>query len=203
MSFAVQIQKVTPGISRLKIENKNACEGRTRREKTVYLCSGEGFGSGKHPTTVSCMECLDKILDRISPERILDAGTGNGVLALFAVCLGAKNVVAADILPEAVDTAKRNIHLNGLDDYICACCEDIVSLYGKFDLIVANLNPGSHGRLCPILEKRLLKKGYLILSGLAGFEREKVRKKMKEKSGLFLCEEMWNSGWTTFIFQKT
>ncbi len=203
MSIEIQFRVGEEGFSRLSLEEFEETTHKRIRENTLYLCSGKGFGTGRHPTTQTCMECMGNIFQRNMPRRVFDAGTGNGILAMVAVCLGAKNVVAADILPEAVDTAKRNVHLNGLDDYICIYCEDIASLFGKFDLIVANLNPGSHCRLCPVLEKRLLKKGYLILSGLAGFEREKLRKKMKEKSGLILCEEMWNSGWTTFIFQKT
>src|SRR5512133_1460252 len=81
---------------------------------TDLVISGSAFGAGTHPTTASCLELL-AALAPLDGLRVLDLGSGSGILGIAAVRLGAAAAVCADVNPEAVESARRNGIANGVD----------------------------------------------------------------------------------------
>ena len=131
--------------------------------------SGRVFGTGTHPTTRLCVHMLEKY---ISPgATVLDLGTGSGVLALAAACLGARQVIGLDIDPNAVQQANANACRNGLEDKVQAYLGDASwprsNGTGPFDLVVSNILVEVH---CQSLEAGLISAlrpgGVLLFSGM-------------------------------------
>ena len=91
----------------------------------VELDPGMAFGTGTHETTGMCMELLDKHLQ--SGVAVIDVGTGSGILAIAAARLGAQNVLAVDIDPDAVKVAKENVAHNGVEQQVRVVRGDLVN----------------------------------------------------------------------------
>ena len=106
--------------------------------------------------------------------NMLDVGTGSGILAIYGIMLGASAVTAIDIDLEAIRWAKWNIDLNRLPPKIHITSESLDKLEGSFFLITANLILGTIIELLPLMVKKLIRGGYLILSGLLSEEVKKV-----------------------------
>ncbi|WP_145045720.1 MULTISPECIES: 50S ribosomal protein L11 methyltransferase [Paenibacillus] len=100
-------------------------------EKIIELDPGMAFGTGTHPTTSLCLRTLETVIQ--GGEEVIDVGTGSGILAIGAVQLGAKHVLALDLDPVAVSSAKENAHLNGLDNRITVKESDLLSVLGSED----------------------------------------------------------------------
>ena len=109
----------------------------TDRVKLI-LDPGLAFGTGGHETTSLCMEALD---ERVTGgERVLDIGTGSGILAIAALKLGAAVAEGVDIDPVAVRTAGENAALNGVQDKLTVLVGDLSDkASGKYDIITANI----------------------------------------------------------------
>lgn len=97
-------------------------------EKIIELDPGMAFGTGTHPTTALCLRALEKHI--CGGEEVIDVGTGSGILAVGAVLLGAKSVLALDLDPVAVDSARENVVLNRLQEAITVKESDLLSLLG-------------------------------------------------------------------------
>jgi ribosomal protein L11 methyltransferase len=124
------------------------------------------FGGGTHPTTASCLELL-AALAPLTGVRLLDLGSGTGILAIAAVRLGAAGALCVDVNPDAVASARRNGVLNGVDGRLEHRCGGVDDLEGApFDLVVANIG----GELLLDAAERVVAAvrdgGRLLLSGL-------------------------------------
>ena len=124
------------------------------------------FGSGEHETTENCLELLETLPD-LAGARVLDLGSGTGVLAIAALKLGAAHAVCVDIESSAVETAKLNCHHNDLDrsvTHIVGTLDNVPD--DNFDLILANI----YGDILLMLAEPLAAKarpgGTLLLSGI-------------------------------------
>ncbi len=140
----------------------------------ILLDPGVVFGNGMHPTTRDCLSFLEEICLTQSPESALDMGTGTGLLALAAARLGCAKVLALDFNYLAVQTAVRNIALNGLEQQILAFqgrAEEWMNL--PADLLIANIHYDVMKEL--VVSEGFLKKKYFILSGLFRSEAEKIQ----------------------------
>jgi len=130
---------------------------------------GSVFGSGTHPTTRLGARMLEKYV--LTGMRVLDLGTGSGVLALAAAKLGAGEVIALDVDPDAISLADANAHRNGLQGIVHSFVGDVSWLIsngiGLFDLVVSNILADIH---CASLEAGLTDSiqpgGLLIFSGI-------------------------------------
>ncbi len=106
-------------------------------EILLELDSGQAFGSGFHPTTQLCLQALER---HIAPgDRVLDLGTGSGILAIAAAKLEAKEVVAVDHDPKAVAVARTNLRLNGVDDVVHLRRGSLGDVDADYDLVLGNL----------------------------------------------------------------
>ena len=109
----------------------------TDRVKLI-LDPGLAFGTGGHETTNLCLEVLDERVK--GGERVLDIGTGSGILAIAALKLGAAVAEGVDIDPVAVRTAGENAALNGVADKLTVLVGDLSDkASGKYDIITANI----------------------------------------------------------------
>ena len=137
----------------------------------LEIDAGTAFGTGHHGTTWGCLAALDDIVKRRRPRRILDLGTGTGVLGLAAAKHLKRPVLATDIDPVAVkvaiDNAKRNGALPWFKGRTAAGLHHpSISTGAPFDLIFANILARPLASLAPGLAKMLSAGGQLILSGL-------------------------------------
>ena len=98
-------------------------------EKIIELDPGMAFGTGTHPTTSLCLRTLETVIQ--GGEEVIDVGTGSGILAIGAIKLGAKHVLALDLDPVAVISARENVELNGLEQQITVKESDLLSVLGS------------------------------------------------------------------------
>jgi ribosomal protein L11 methyltransferase len=122
----------------------------------LRIDAATAFGTGEHPTTRACLETLEALARRRRPDRVLDLGTGSGLLAIAAARLGAARVVAVDIDPEAVRVAARHARLNRAHVAVArsnGLRSAVVRHGGPYDLILA-LAPGGHAVLSGLLTRQ-------------------------------------------------
>jgi ribosomal protein L11 methyltransferase len=145
----------------------------------VRIDPGMSFGTGHHGTTRMCLEALEGFLEEWRGSRgprVLDIGTGTGILAITAAVLGAERVVAIDTDPEACAAAMRNLALNNTRDCVQVFHGGIETLKPvmPFDLITANLDTRSLRPLLNALQVFLAPQGSLVMSGILVDEEETV-----------------------------
>ncbi|MBN1815544.1 MAG: 50S ribosomal protein L11 methyltransferase [Anaerolineae bacterium] len=109
----------------------------TPKDVVIDLDPGMAFGTGLHPTTQLCLETLEKL---VRPGvRVLDLGTGSGILAIAAAKLGARSVTAVDNDPVAVKTARENATTNGVQEIVNVARGSLEDVAGRYDLAVVNI----------------------------------------------------------------
>ena len=109
-------------------------------EIEIALDPGMAFGTGTHPTTLLCLEALERLLE--PAQDVIDLGSGSGILAIAAAKLGAGKVLALDIDPIAVAATADNARTNGVGGKISAECGSLASVLGgarRFDLAMVNI----------------------------------------------------------------
>lgn len=124
------------------------------------------FGSGEHETTVSCLELLEDLPD-LSGKRVLDLGSGTGILAIAALKLGAASALCVDIDPAAVKTAEQNCEVNLVAEranHLCGTLDDINE--EPFDLVLANIYGDILLAVAEPLVAHTVPGGDLLLSGI-------------------------------------
>lgn len=131
----------------------------------IEIDPGMAFGSGTHETTGMCMELLE---DAMKPgDRVMDVGTGSGILAIGAAMLGATDVLAVDIDPSAVKVARENIEHNGLQDRIKAVEGNLLEgIDGQCELCVANIIADVICMFAQPLNAHIVPGGLFICSGI-------------------------------------
>jgi ribosomal protein L11 methyltransferase len=131
----------------------------------ILLAPGAGFGDGRHPTTVLCMQAVAALAPRGQPAwRMLDFGSGSGILAIAAAKLGAF-VRAVEVDERALEHARANATLNSVSVRI-ALGRSLEPADGTFDLVVANILRQVLLDQAPGLVARVAPRGALVLSGL-------------------------------------
>lgn len=140
--------------------------------EVVVIQPQMSFGTGHHQTTWMMTKALFE-LDKM-PERVLDMGTGTGVLAIYAERLGAKNILAIDIEEWSAQNAKENVDRNSCTNIECSW-GDIDQVVGKeFGLIIANINKNILKLHMETYSNSLDKNGVLLLSGFFNTDVEEM-----------------------------
>ncbi len=164
----------------------------------IIIEPSTGFGTGHHPTTRLCLGMLRGL--ELRGARVLDVGTGSGVLALAAWKLGAADVVAVDNDPDALDNARTNIERNGAGPAIDIIQDDLGGLrIQRADIVLANLTGAVLVRYAEELSALAVEGGYLILSGFAPQDAPVVRAAFK---GLTVITESSEGDWASLLLRR-
>jgi len=135
-------------------------------ETLLQIDPGMAFGTGSHATTRLCLEALVANIGTLAATKVLDVGTGSGILAIAAALLGAEQVVGCDIEQEACRVAAGNAALNGVAGRIDLGTTPLEDIAGHFDLVLANILAEENIRLSTQLRGHLAPGGVLVLSGI-------------------------------------
>ncbi len=165
----------------------------------IELDPGMAFGTGHHGSTQGCLTALDALVSPERAPRVLDLGTGSGVLAIAAVKLGARSALAVDIDADACDIAAANVRGNSVVEAV-----EITTLLDPgqtgFDIIVANIFSGMLIGFANDIVRRLNPGGYAIGAGLETAEAPAVIDAWTA-SGMTRVHEYEIDGWTTLVFR--
>ena len=167
--------------------------------------AGAAFGTGHHGTTLGCLMALDSLLKRRRFTRVLDVGTGTGVLAIAAARAGAARVVGTDIDPVSVRIAAENAALNGAHARLVSAdglAHRSVAASGPYDLVFANILARPLVRLAPNIRGALAPGGYAILSGLLRGQERYVRAAYLAR-GLKLERRIHRDAWATLVLRRS
>ena len=170
-------------------------------ERIDLVMQRGAFGSGEHETTVSCLEALESF-PQISGAKVLDLGSGTGVLAIASLKLGAAHTVCVDIEPSAVETAQINFQLNELDGqatHITGTLDAVTE--AGFDLILANIYGDILLDLVDPLTAKLKPGGTLLLSGILWEYNFDVRQAY-EKRGCEVVRNRILEEFSTILLRK-
>ena len=166
----------------------------------LIIDPGMAFGTGHHETTRSCLVLMERYAGSVKTERLLDLGTGTGLLAIAARALGFRSVVGVDTDSLAIEASQRNIELNktegielfegGIDQ-----CE------GSFDMIAANLISGTLVQLAGKIASHLIPEGIVIMSGILKGQDDDVVTAAKI-SGLTCIERLVDGKWVSLACRR-
>ena len=168
----------------------------------IEIDPGMAFGTGTHGTTRLCLEAVAAAFEGAAPpRRVLDVGTGSGILAIAAAAYGAEQVLACDIDPEACAIAFENAALNHLDEKIAFSIAPLEELEGEFDLVLANILAEENIRLADTLVMHLAPGGCLVLSGIL-IEKEEMVTNAFNAFGMGDPEIRHNEDWSCLIYRR-
>ena len=171
----------------------------TDRVKLI-LDPGLAFGTGGHETTSLCLEALDERVK--GGERVLDIGTGSGILAIAALKLGAASAEGVDIDPVAVRTAGENAALNGTADKLTVLVGDLSDkASGTYDIITANIVANAILSLAPAVPGLMAEDAVFIASGIIDSRKDEVIAAL-EAAGLAVLEVKEKRGWECIVCKK-
>ena len=161
-----------------------------------------GFGTGHHASTRLCLRLLQRL--DLAGRRVLDAGTGSGVLALAARRLGAARVAGIDRDPDALDSARENAGLNAAGEAVRFEHGDLADLERRaadepgYDVVLANLTGAVLARLARTLARLAAPGGTLILGGVLDEEESAVRGAY-EAAGWHVHDRLTEAEWVGLL----
>jgi len=157
------------------------------------------FGTGRHPATRLAARMLEEGLR--PGDEVIDVGTGSGILAVFAVRLGASHVRALDNSPPAIEAASRTVALNGCRDQIDLVLGELSPEDPAADLVVANILAGVLLELLPTLVTTTRAGGHLVTSGVVDARADEITE-AASGVGLRQCRSLSHDGWTAAAYRR-
>jgi len=172
----------------------------------IRIDAAQAFGTGHHETTTGCLEAIDMTLKRRRPRRMLDVGTGTGVLAIALAKRTHLPVVASDIDAIATRTTVQNAHDNGVGRLITAITapglnHPRIVQAGPYDLIVANILVGPLAAIAPSLGRAAARGATIILSGLLRSQAARIIT-VYAGQGMVLRRKLERGDWATLVLEK-
>lgn len=178
-------------------------EGETTKTNGIPVILGRkgAFGSGEHETTVACLQELS-LVSGMSGAKVLDFGSGTGILAIAAARLGALHTIALDNDMRAVISCSENVKLNELDERIASICGELSSLSDtSFDLVLAN----SYADLLLTLAADLVgitrRGGTLILSGIPIQDKFDIQLAF-QRNGCIIRNTRIGEDYVTYVIER-
>ena len=178
-------------------------------EVVMQIKPGAAFGDGRHPTTRLSVKAIDFLLKELRPNwlketsSVLDIGTGSGILAIAAVCLGVKKGLAIDIDPCAIAEAKDNIARNHLEDQLAVSDHRLDTIHRSFWMVIANLRYPSLKHIYPQITGLTNPGGWAVLSGFRRHERKDLMAFYTARH--FHFESIWTAeelDWAVSVLKK-
>lgn len=172
----------------------------------ITVDAGLAFGTGEHGSTRGCLLALERIAKRRRPLRILDLGTGSGVLGIAGAKIWGRPVLATDIDARAVRVAAANAALNGTARLFRAKRADgwsspVLRRHAPYDLVFANILARPLAAMAHQLAAKLAPGGIAILAGLLDRQARWVMSAHR-RHGLVLKARIHDGEWTTLILEK-
>ncbi|WP_377888428.1 50S ribosomal protein L11 methyltransferase [Alkalihalobacillus sp. R86527] len=169
-------------------------------EIIIELDPGMAFGTGTHPTTVMCVQALERIIE--PGQKVIDVGTGSGVLSIAAASLGADTVEALDLDEIAVKSAYLNAKLNKIHNKIDVRQNNLLdNVEDTYDVVVANLLSEIIVRFTDDVARVLKPGGAFITSGIITAKKQEVKQSIVDQ-GLIIEETLQMEDWVAFIARK-
>lgn len=171
-----------------------------RDRLVIELDPGMAFGTGTHETTTMCMEILAEA--DLSGKRVVDVGSGSGILAIAAARLGALAVEALDYDPMAVKVARENVERNGVVGVVNVQQSDLLgAVEGQYDVIVANIIARIIIAALPSVAEHLKPGGLFIASGIIREKADQVAHELADR-GFLVMERREAGEWVAFVAGK-
>ena len=166
----------------------------------ITMDPGMAFGTGTHETTSLCLEMLDERVK--GGERMLDIGTGSGILAIAALKLGAAEAEGVDIDPMCVRTAGENAERNGVQDRLKVLVGDLSDkASGVYNIITANIVAAAILSLAPHVPALMAPDAVFIASGIIDTRKDEVLEGLRA-AGLDPIEVHEKRGWVCIVCRK-
>lgn len=172
----------------------------------IWIEAGPAFGTGHHGTTKGCLQSLALELQRRRPSRVLDIGTGSGVLALGAVKHGAAFALGTDLDAESIRIARENARNNRAGRklkllHARGAGHHAIRAGAPYDLVLANILAKPLVTLAPEIARLVAKGGRVILSGLLVHQEPQVKAAYAGR-GLTLVHRRRLNGWSTLTYAR-
>lgn len=162
-------------------------------DKVIDLDPGMAFGTGAHQTTSMCAKLLEKY--GCEGKKVLDVGTGSGILSIAAALMGSTDILGVDIDDTAVEVAKENVEKNGLSDVIRIEKGDLTKGIDYIgDIVVANIIAELVIELAGSVKDHLVPGGYFISSGILA-EKEDMVKNALADLGFVIDDVLGDNEW--------
>ncbi len=183
--------------------NEQDQEGNTQKW-VIEMDPGLAFGTGHHASTQLALLLLEELFQQktVKPAKVIDIGTGSGILAMACGLFGAHKILALDNDLDAVETAKQNVVRNHLEGTVSVSAREVTSLKTGFDIVVANITHDILAELAETLMKLILPNGYLVLSGILKGDQEHSLRQTFTKLGLECIKSRTREEWAALEFQK-
>ena len=166
----------------------------------ITMDPGLAFGTGTHETTALCLELLDELVQ--GGERVLDVGTGSGILAIAALKLGAREADGVDIDPMCVRTAGENARRNGVEEHFRVLVGDLSDkAEGLYDIITANIVASAILSLAPSVPALMAPGAKFICSGIIDTRKDEVLDGLRA-NGLNPVKIREKRGWVCILCEK-
>lgn len=172
----------------------------------LRIDAGLAFGTGHHDTTQGVLLALEYLARRSTPVRLLDVGTGTGVLAMAMASRFSRPVLATDIDPVAVAVTRENIRINGLRHLVRAVTapglrHPEIMRGAPYDLVVANILAGPLIAMAGQIARALSPGGRVVLSGILGWQAQQVLSAYRAH-GLIHERRLSRGDWATLLVRK-
>jgi ribosomal protein L11 methyltransferase len=174
----------------------------------IAIAPGVSFGSGRHPTTRLALRALEEGWVHLasnglsSVPSVIDIGTGSGILAIAASCLGAESVMALDVDACARSEARMNIDLNPRAAVAVSVSDTpLASIENRFDLVIANLRLPTLIHISDWIQAHLQRNGCVVVSGFREDEWDRLLARYADQ-GFFSVWQRDLAGWSAGLFAR-
>ena len=167
----------------------------------LELEPGRAFGTGLHETTSLVAAAMAARRDRVKGARVLDVGTGSGILAITALALGAESARAIDVDTDVLDVVRENAARNGMSERVEVDATDVGDVEGTFPVVLANIEADVLVRLARDIAARVAAGGFLVLSGVLVPQKDRVTAAF-EALGLRLVDAPEKGEWVALVLER-
>lgn len=191
---------VIPSWEEVKEEDKD--------KMVLHIDPGTAFGTGMHETTQLCIRQLRKYIT--AETRLLDVGTGSGILSILSLMFGAKEALGTDLDPCAIEAVEENKRANGISgEKFQVLTGNIITEkevqdevgYGCYDIVVANILADVLVELTPVIVKNLKPGGIYITSGIID-DKESIVADAVRSAGMEILEITYQGEWVSITGRK-